>query len=430
MTKPRFSVFAAVLAIVLLSAGHPLAHSQTADSATAIPALQRRCATVFLASDTPYLPLSFFGPVLWQRAEFQASKLVLTTDPATADALVQLTKSGDHDTRIEVSNRVTGQRISWVSDWTLYPGMVAWDVIGGLRGVCPDAIRSISRPLGRHSVECPKPPAELSSIRSIAGCSHTSWMDSRDIEHALESRVELKQLSVHVVPACDTADAAVEVTHNLDQTVEWRWTMHNRSGTTLATGRVIAFERRDAADRIASVLTREFVLSRENQSQATLGESLPLQPPSRAGRIVNVLLLPTDFSVLDTRTSLYIDAEHAVARDINDRVIFDIPLERVLAVRLVADWRKPYQLADPTPLAIKSVQSLSAALADLGLDPTSVPTAKRRSWPCRVESMIWATIGLTSCPAFDLGKFGVATVEITGYLTAGTVLAQSPPWPK
>ena len=98
--------------------------------------VQRRCTSLALTSDTPMLPVRLVEPYLQQRADFQASKMALTEEPDSADAIVTLTRSGERDTHIQVSSRITGRRVSALSLWTDYPGMVASDVMEQLKVVC------------------------------------------------------------------------------------------------------------------------------------------------------------------------------------------------------------------------------------------------------------------------------------------------------
>ncbi len=114
-----------------------------ADSA----AVQRHCATVALASGIPALPVRLIGPYLQQRADFRASKLVLSEEQESADTMVTLTPSGERDTRIVVSSRITGRQVSALSLWTDYPGMIAADVMDKVKLVCADPIAaSAQRP--------------------------------------------------------------------------------------------------------------------------------------------------------------------------------------------------------------------------------------------------------------------------------------------
>ena len=394
--------------------------------------VQRRCTSLALTSDTPMLPVRLVEPYLQQRADFQASKMALTEEPDSADAIVTLTRSGERDTHIQVSSRITGRQVSALSLWTDYPGMVASDVMEQLKVACPGSVvapAENSRPVAG----CRKPAPELRSVTTLAACSQTSWMDNRDIHKALESRPELKQWAVRVTPACDGdgADAVLEITHNLNWTVEWSWTLRTHGGSAISSGLVIAFDKRGATSKIALAVTREVAAAHGTEVPVS-ADSSAAESYGNSGHSVPVLLLPTDFSVLDTRASLYIDSERVITRDTNNRVLFSVTREEIRDARRRADWRRSFQLPDPTPLAGRAWQDFTAVFVNMGLDPTVDPNLKNRSWLCRLEGVAWTVLSGSGsvttnfCPALDVSKAALSTAGLLGYLGAGTVLAQVP----
>ena len=189
------------------------------------------------------VPVRLIQPYLSEREDFQLSGLVITTERDTADAVVHLAASGKRDTRILVSNRITGDFKNGTSTWTDYPGMIALDVMEKLNAVCPG---SIAPPPEHFSAtnDCASPDPEMQLVRTISACSRTSWMDSSDIYRALQLDGELETLSIQELPPCNEADAILEVRHNLELTVEWNWTLRLRKGRTVASGRVVAEHRR------------------------------------------------------------------------------------------------------------------------------------------------------------------------------------------
>ena len=341
---------------LLAAVGRAPASAQTAGSAAANPVVQRRCTTVALTSDTPMLPVRLIEPYLQQKADFQASKLVFAEEQASADATVSLGRSGERNTRIEVLNNITGRHVSAISLWTEYPGMIAADVMDQLRAACPGSV--VARPEPPRAVaECRKPAAELRSVATIAGCSQTSWMDTRDIYKALESRPELKRWSVKALPACTGGDAVLDITHNLDLTVEWFWTLRAHGGQAISRGRVIAFDAPTAAQKITDQLTREIALARGEE--LTSPENVT-QHDHEDPAIWNVKahVLRSDFS--DSRIALTVDNETVTGRDAGGKVAFAFSLEDLLDVRRRKLWDHPLQLWEPTGL----VNSLETATTD------------------------------------------------------------------
>jgi len=222
--------------------------AQPAPDEAGKPAVERPCTSVAVTSDTAALPYRLIAPYFERRADFQVANLVLSDQPAEGDAVVQLSEADERFTRIRVSNRLSGQQTSIVSGWTDYPGMIALDAMEQLKVVCPQlnvvsAPASVNPPCGDVTLMRPG--------RSLAACSHTSWMDNREIYEALKSRDEITQHSVQLLPACGSAGTMLAITHNLDRTAEWNWTLRTAQGQAISEGMVIASSGRSAAARIA-----------------------------------------------------------------------------------------------------------------------------------------------------------------------------------
>jgi len=376
---------------------------------TGNPVVQRRCTTVVVRSENSSLPRRLIEPYLQRRWDFEASRLVLTQEEGSADVVVNLRPSGQAGTYISVLSSITGQHTSTISTWTDYPGMIALDIMEQLRFACPGSIvpRAEYR---RARADCHPPAVERRSVATIAGCSHTSWMEDRDIYHALHSRTELKQWSVQVLPVCERSDFVVDITHNLDLTVEWFWALRPRQGEPIVRGNVIAFDKRNAASRIARAVTVEIALAHGADVQADDVRKAARKPNEGLGRSVAAQLIPTDFSVPDTRTSLYIDNEHVIARDINNRVIISASPEDVLDVRLRTDWRRSLQLDDPGPMlnqflndTVVTSDDLAEVVGQEGVPSSSSPRLIR-----------------------DTGKTAARFAGLITYMSVGTVLAQIP----
>jgi hypothetical protein len=139
MAYKTFSSISILLAAGLLAAaGLASAAAQATEPAVGDPFTQRRCTRMALTSESDKLPVRLVEPYLQQRADFQASKLVFTDEQASADAIVTLTPSGERDTHIVVASRITGRRISALSLWTDYPGMITSDVMEKVKLVCAE----------------------------------------------------------------------------------------------------------------------------------------------------------------------------------------------------------------------------------------------------------------------------------------------------
>jgi hypothetical protein len=246
--------------LFLLLTALPLAAQPTAGE----PATEWSCASVALSSDDPSLPYRLVAPYLQRRPDFQASRLVLGEDPAAGDAIVKLEPGEVGHTKIVVTNRATGDRRSSSSGWTDYPGMVASDVMERIKEVCTQDVTAPDRPL---SAQVTGEPLQTHPVRSLAACSHTSWMDNRELYEALKSRDEFARQSVQLLPDCRSGRTAVAVTHNLDRTAEWSWTLKTPSGQAISTGMVIASSSGTAAAKIADSVARDTPTVAYDQSQ-------------------------------------------------------------------------------------------------------------------------------------------------------------------
>jgi len=321
--------------------------SQTTQRLVGKPAVQRRCTSVVLDSETSMLPSRLIGPYLQQRDDFQASNLVLTPEQASADATVTLTRGGERGTRIQVVNRGTGQSASATSNWTDYPGMVALDVMEELRQVCPGLI--VLQPKYRPAAkECAVVDPALRSVNSIAACSHTSWMDNRELYEALQSQGKFQQSSIQLLPACSSADATLEITHNLELTLEWNWKLLSAQRETISSGRVIAFASTSAAERIANQVAREIAFAGGQIESPANGALRAKENVSL--RNIRSHLVSSDFSLQDSRISLSVDNETVTGRDAVGNVAFTFFLDDLLDVRRRKEWNHPFQLDAPTGL--------------------------------------------------------------------------------
>jgi len=282
---------------------------------------------------------------LQQRDDFQASRLVLTEGQGSADATVTLTGSGDSDTRIRVMNRGTGQYASATNNWTDYPGMVALEVMEELRQVCPGSI--VAQPKYRPAAkECGTLSPALRTITSIAACSHTSWMDNRELYDALQSEGEFQQASIQLLPACSSADATLEITHNLEQTLEWNWRLVSAQRETISSGRVIAFASRNAAERITDQVAREIALARGHLVESA-DNGLQRAKQNVSLRNIRSHLVSSN---LDSRISLSVDNDKITGRDTKGNMVFAVSEQDLLDVRRRKEWNHPLQLAEPTGL--------------------------------------------------------------------------------
>ncbi len=349
MAHKVFSSVSTMLAAVALlaAAGCAPASAQTFEPPPGGPVVQSRCTKVMLNSETPLLPVRLIAPYLQQRDDFRVSGLVLTDDAGAADVSVALTRSGNSNTQIIVANRDTGRYVSAINDWTDYPGMVALSIMNRLRDVCPGSIAAAQKYQPKPK-ECAPAPA-LRSLTTLSACSQTSWMDDRELYEALRTNAEVKLSSIRLLPACGSADAMLEITHNLNQTLEWNWRLVSAQKETISNGRVIAFTSRNAAERINNQVAHEIALARGEK--LNIADHVP-QRTHEDTSIQNVRahVLRSDFSPQDSRISLSLDNEKLTGRDAKGNLVFTFSMEDLLDVELRKEWNHPLQLDEPIGL--------------------------------------------------------------------------------
>ena len=174
-------------------------------------------------------------------------------------------------------------------------------------------------------------------------------MDDRELYDALRTNEEMKQASIHLLPACGSADAMLEITHNLNQILEWNWRLVSAQKETISNGRVIAFTSRKAAEKINNQVAREVALAHGQSME--IRENAP-QGAKEGASIYNLRshLVLTDFSSQDTRLSLSVDNEKLTGRDAGDNMVFTVSMGDLLDVQLRKEWDHPLQLDAPIGL--------------------------------------------------------------------------------
>src|SRR6516225_731801 len=108
MTNKTVNLGSILLALCAFSSRVPV-RAQPANVTAGASVVHARCTKVFLTSDTPLMPVRLVAPYLQHREDFQASKLVFAEEEGSADVIVRLGLSGEHNTSVLVVNRDTGE---------------------------------------------------------------------------------------------------------------------------------------------------------------------------------------------------------------------------------------------------------------------------------------------------------------------------------
>lgn len=151
-------------------------------------------------------------------------------------------------------------------------------------------------------------------------------------------------------PACNSANVVLEVTHNLDLTVDWNWKLKSSRGETISAGHIIAYSAREAGARIVDEVMRQLKLARGDVPLNADSPSRPKGGGTIAPRTLMVAFLPTDFNVQDTRLNLFVDSEQVSARDVHGNLIFQFQVKDFRDARLEREWEQPLQMNFPTGL--------------------------------------------------------------------------------
>jgi hypothetical protein len=210
------------------------------------------------------------APYVSNQADFRRANLVLNDGAADSDIVVQLSDGELGSTRIVVSNTRTHESIRTASTWTLYPGMVALDVMTQVKKVCAPPVELVAR------TSYPRAGAGGSDayLRGFGVCSRTSWMKQDDLDEAFRSRQEFPQHMIYVVAGCDLKGTALEVTHEASDPVEWQWKLKSSDGNVLAAGRVMGSSGRDAAGKIAEEVAGDTLLHPNSKLRAALDDGV------------------------------------------------------------------------------------------------------------------------------------------------------------
>ena len=304
-------------------------------SASVNPQPKLRCRTIRIDSQSIALPEVFIAPALAER--LQDSELTIVGARETADVVVTVEPDEEDKLKVAVTDLHNGNRQSFVTVWARYPGMVAAEVVPALSKVCPGQVRNISRP----SSDSPSVLMVAGNASTITACSHTTWMDNRQIDEALLSNPQFLELGLQLLPACSNADIRIEINHNIDLTVEWMWRASSSTGGSVA-GRVTAFEPSDAAARIAEAVASHLGTPRAMAQGIAKFVTVAAFPHAvSANRIVS------DFLPADTKIDLFFDGERFTAVDRNGKTVFSFLGDEVLDVRLRRTWNHLFVIDAP-----------------------------------------------------------------------------------
>ena len=154
-----------------------------------------------------------------------------------------------------LANRSGGNLLASGADLQL-PGQQAPETAGPSGSVPPPPAELSDRERS-EAVASRDPMKILRSFRTIYVDSHTIWMESEMLEHALQERPEFSQWGLTVVKDSRLADVRIEVSVPAF-TFDYHYTVtHQNSSIALVAGKVEAASGLDAAPNIAENLMKE-----------------------------------------------------------------------------------------------------------------------------------------------------------------------------
>lgn len=173
---------------------------------------------------------------------------------------------------VGLANRSGGTLLASGADLQL-PGRPAPDA-GGPSGIAPPPPAELSDRERSEALASRDPMKILRSFRTIYVESHTIWMESQMLEHALRERPEFGVWGLEVVKDPSLADLKIEV-HVPVFTFDYHYTVtHQNSSIVLVAGKVRAASGLDAAPKIAKNFMEE-----TERSQRPLPSGKEKPPP-------------------------------------------------------------------------------------------------------------------------------------------------------
>jgi hypothetical protein len=296
------------------------------------PQLLRRCGTVSLVTKSRILSPSVLAEKLRQRGEFQNANLTLTEQQGDVEVTVTDAVQGihhldpiatitvsDQDVRIQAVRVRDGITVGGkVVALGSFEGIVAAEAIDLLHQLCPAVITTNDwRRLGREPLDA-SALARLREARSVAVISHTSWMDDAVLGRELGGNTEIKALHLTVLAGKADADLRLEVSHDFQNTLTWRYELLDRNRQSLLTGYVGALSEQRATTKIVNALTRQLSHSGSESRIPYATEKDALQGTWQ------VKLLTPDPRTTSRPLEVSIGGGHLIARNSLGQPIFNI----------------------------------------------------------------------------------------------------------
>ena len=330
-------------------------------SGAIVPQLLPRCGTVSLVSKSRTLSQVVMAEMLRKHGEFQNAGLTLTAPGEQADVQLIVADAvddmprtkvvaavSDHDVQIRAVRSRDGMvAIGKVVALGSLEGIVAANAIDTLHRLCPAVITTSRwRRLGREPLDAPA-IERLREAHSLSVVSHTSWMDDAVLSRALAGRDEMKAWHLAVYSQGRDADLRLEVSHDINNTITWRYEVFDRSGVSLWVTYVDALSEKHAIAKIVDSVTRQILRYRANPVGVRLVSSKVIGAPQGMWQ---AKLVTGDFRTTLDPLEISIDGEHFIARNVLGQTVFNIEAADIDDVGNYAERGPIFQLPFPESL--------------------------------------------------------------------------------
>jgi hypothetical protein len=272
-----------------------------------------RCHRVWLVSENTTTNTVLILEKLRLRGELSEARIVFAKSAAEADVSVKVT-GDENDAMLFVLRKADGATAtSKVVALAEFPGIVAGSIVDTLHELCP-AVMTTSRWL--RSGREPLPTAamiQIAAARSLSVTSNTSAMDEHRLVRYLRTQPEVQDWELKIDAESSSDDLRLAIDRDLENLIEWKYELFNRSGDPLLVGWVGALNQQHAAEAITRNLLRLLRLCKPAQTSSTVFMPKFKAEPLSAQRAFRVKLVTEEPRTTGTLLNLNVDAEKLLA---------------------------------------------------------------------------------------------------------------------
>jgi hypothetical protein len=286
--------------------------------------LVERCRTVSLKVNSSILSPVILAGQLREREEFESANLKLAEQPADVELIFvdparPFGSSATNDVEIfgvrKDDGTTASAKVTGLGD---FEGVVAGTAIDVLHKLCPAVMTTRRwRRSGREPLD-EAASRQFREARSLSVISHTSWMNEDRLERAIAARAEVQVRHLTMLTGDHPADLRLEITHDIKNTLTWRYQVVGQNRESLLTGYVAALSEQHAIAKIADSVVRRL----SNQPVPLANDDPEGKPDHDPRGTWQVLLITGDPRTTLTPLTINIDGRHFAARNILGQTVY------------------------------------------------------------------------------------------------------------